>query len=179
MPIRPYTRDDLPGVLDLCEAEGWPSFSEDAERAHRVLTAPGVTTMVAVDGEALPERVPQEREDLLHEERAQTPKSQGRSTLLGFAQLQSDGEIQAHLSLIVLDPRARRQGLGRALIAAALERAGGERVDLVTDSAEDFYAALPHIKMSGFRLYLNYTGPDRYRPGVVWKAGRKIPPGGP
>ena len=114
MLIRPYTRDDLAGVLELCEAEGWPSFSEDAERAHRVLTAPGVTTMVAVDGDEF----------------------------LGFAQLQSDGEIQAHLSLIVLDPRARRQGLGRALIAAALEWAGGERVDLVTDSAEDFYAAL-------------------------------------
>jgi GNAT superfamily N-acetyltransferase len=132
-------------VIRLCQAEGWPTFAEDPERAHRTLTAPGVTTVVAVEDD----------------------------TLLGVAQLQSDGEIQAHLSLIAVDPRARRKGLGRDLIAAALERAGGERIDLVTDTAAEFYAALPHLKMNGFRLYLGYTGPDRYRPGVVWKDGEE------
>ncbi|HEY1448998.1 MAG TPA: GNAT family N-acetyltransferase, partial [Caulobacteraceae bacterium] len=81
-------------MIRLCQAEGWPTFAEDPERAHRTLTAPGVTTVVAVEDD----------------------------TLLGVAQLQSDGEIQAHLSLIAVDPRARRKGLGRDLIAAALER---------------------------------------------------------
>lgn len=146
MLLRAYTRDDLPVVIRLSEAEGWPSFAEDPERAHRALTAPGVVTIVAVEGEAL----------------------------LGFAQLQSDGEIQAHLSAIAVDRQARRRGVGRALIEAALKAAGGpERIDLVTDAAAEFYAALPHFRMSGFRLYPFYSGPDRDRLGVVWKDGRR------
>jgi ribosomal protein S18 acetylase RimI-like enzyme len=151
MLLRPYTRDDLPGVLDLCGAEGWPSFADDPDRAHRALTAPGVVTVVAVEGE----------------------------TLLGFAQLQSDGEIQAHLSVIAVDREARRRGVARALIEAALKAAGGPgRIDLVTDSAPEFYAAMPNVRMTGFRLYPFYSGPDREQPGVVWKAGRKISPRG-
>jgi ribosomal protein S18 acetylase RimI-like enzyme len=94
--------------------------------------------------------------------------------LAGFAQLQSDGEIQAHLSLIAVDPAYRRRGVARDLIAEALRLAGGQRIDLVTDSAEGFYEALPHFRMSGFRLYPTYTGPDRERPGVQWKDGRKV-----
>lgn len=146
MQIRRYLGADLPGVIRLCQVEGWPSFAEDAARAHRALTAPGVVTVVAIDGEAL----------------------------IGFAQLQSDGEIQAHLSVIAVDRQARRQGVGRALIEAALRAAGGpERIDLVTDSAAGFYAALPHFGMHGFRLYPFFSGPDRDRPGVVWKDGRE------
>jgi ribosomal protein S18 acetylase RimI-like enzyme len=102
MLLRPYTRDDLPGVLELCEADGWPSFPENPERAHRALTAPGVVTVVAFDDERL----------------------------LGFAQLQSDGEIQAHRSVIAVDRQARRRGVARALIEAAPKAAGGpERID--------------------------------------------------
>lgn len=145
MDIRPYVADDLPGVLRLCEQERWPSFLSDQARAHRALTAPGVTTMVAADGERI----------------------------AGFAQMQSDGEIQAHLSLIAVDAGYRRRGLARDLISAALKAAGGLRVDLVTDGAEAFYAALPHFRMSGFRLYPDYTGPDHARPGVTWKDGRR------
>jgi ribosomal protein S18 acetylase RimI-like enzyme len=147
MDIRRYGSEDLPGVLRLCEIEHWPSLPEDPARAHRALTAPGVVTMVAVEDGAL----------------------------AGFAQLQSDGEIQAHLSLIAVDPAHRRRGVARALIAAALREAGGLRIDLVTDSADGFYAALPHFRMAGFRIYPNYSGPDRDQPDVVWKDGRKVP----
>lgn len=45
-----YARQDLEGVVRLCDHEGWPSFGADPERAHRVLTAPGVTAVVARDG---------------------------------------------------------------------------------------------------------------------------------
>ena len=48
--IRLFEPADLEGVLRLCVAEGWPSFPSDPDRARRVLTAPGVTTVVAVDG---------------------------------------------------------------------------------------------------------------------------------
>ena len=123
--IRPFRPSDLERVIALCAAEGWPSFPEDPSRALRALTAPGVTTVVADDG--------------------------GR--VIGFAQLMSDGEIQAHLSLIAVDAGARRQGVARAMLAAALERAGGSRIDLLTDTAPEFYAALPHRRMEGFRIW--------------------------
>jgi ribosomal protein S18 acetylase RimI-like enzyme len=56
----------------------------------------------------------------------------------------SDGEIQAHLSLIAVDPAYRRRGIARELIASALRVAGGLRIDLITDSAEEF-TLLSHI----------------------------------
>ena len=125
MEYRRYLLADLPGVLRLCELEGWPSFLEDHARANRALNAPGVTTIVAVD----------------------------EDSVVGFAQLMSDGEIQAHLSLIAVDPSYRRRGIAKQLVTFALEAAGGTRIDLVTDSAEGFYAALPHRRLAGFRIY--------------------------
>ena len=71
----------------------------------------------------------------------------------GFAQLLSDGEIQAHLSLIAVDPAHRRQGLARRMLVLALAHAGGVRIDLTTDTAPDFYAALPHRRLYGFRIW--------------------------
>jgi hypothetical protein len=41
----------LAGVLALCVAEDWPSLPADPARAARVLTAPGMTTVVATEGE--------------------------------------------------------------------------------------------------------------------------------
>jgi ribosomal protein S18 acetylase RimI-like enzyme len=129
--VRPYRREDLPGVLRLCAAEGWPSFPADPERAHRALTAPGVTGVVAT----------------------------AAGEVVGFAQLLSDGEIQAHLSLIATAVAHRGQGVGRRMLALALQRAGGERIDLVTDSAEAFYAGLAHRRMAGFRIYPPFVAP--------------------
>lgn len=122
---RTYAPADLTEILELCRKEGWPSFPADVARAARALTAPGATTMVACDS--------------------------GR--VVAFAQMLSDGEIQAHLSLIAVDEAWRRRGIARELIARCLSIAGGERVDLVTDTATEFYATLPHRRMEGFRLY--------------------------
>jgi ribosomal protein S18 acetylase RimI-like enzyme len=123
--VRRFQPGDLEGVVALCAAEGWPSFPEDPARALRALTAPGVTTVVAADA--------------------------GR--IVGFAQLLSDGEIQAHLSLIAVHPDARRQGLARQMLRLALAEAGGARIDLITDTAPEFYAALPHRRLDGFRIW--------------------------
>jgi len=122
---RKFEPSDLETVLDLCRQEGWPSFVNDPPRALRALTAPGVTTIVA----------------------------SVESRIVGFAQLLSDGEIQAHLSLIAVHKAFRRRGIARTLIEHALLEAGGERIDLVTDTAPEFYSALPHRRMHGFRLY--------------------------
>ncbi len=73
--------------------------------------------------------------------------------VVGFAQMQSDGELQAHLSVIAVDKDYRGRAIARELIGVALREAGGKRVDLLTDSAENFYSKLPHRRMSGFRLY--------------------------
>ena len=120
------SRGHLPGIISLCEAEGYESYTEDAELIWRALSAPGVTTVVAVEGD----------------------------TTLGFAQIQSDGHIQAHLSMVVVAESHRRQGIGRKLIEKAFSRAGGKRVDLVTDTADDFYHSFKHQDhWHGYRIY--------------------------
>lgn len=92
----------------------------------RVLTAPDVTTVVAI------------RE----------------GSVIGFAQVFSDGEIQAFLANIAVDVAARGSGVGRSLVLDALRRAGGERIDLLSeDAALGFYDAFPHFRKPGYRLY--------------------------
>ncbi len=51
--VRLYERADLAGVISLCQQEGWPSFPADPDRAHRAMTAHGVTTVVAFGDEAV------------------------------------------------------------------------------------------------------------------------------
>src|SRR4051812_37500649 len=97
MQYRRYEAGDRDAIVALCAAEGWPSFPEDPARAHRAMTAPGVATVVAEEG----------------------------GCVAGFAQLVSDGEIQAHLSLIAVDPAFRRRGVGVELLKLGLQLAGG------------------------------------------------------
>jgi ribosomal protein S18 acetylase RimI-like enzyme len=124
--IVPFVEEHLDGVIRLCVAEGWPSFPEDPERAIRVLTAPGVTTVVAVDNRQV----------------------------VGFAELFSDGELQAFLANVAVDERFRGRGTGRALVMEALRCAGGERIDLLSeDDAVGFYRSFPNFQKPGFRLY--------------------------
>jgi ribosomal protein S18 acetylase RimI-like enzyme len=123
--IAQYEHAHLPGVLALCEAEGWPSLPADADRARKILTAPGVTTVVALDGDLV----------------------------VGFAYLQSDGYLQAHLSQMAVHRDHRRKGIGRAMLEYAAPLTGAQRIDLVTDEASDFYASFPHHTFKGFRIY--------------------------
>lgn len=118
----------LPGVLRLCDKEGWDGFAASPDLARASLQAPGVTTVVAVDG----------------------------GGVVGFAQMQSDGVFQAHLSLLAVDRRFRRRGLGR-LLEEAFRLCGAGRVDLIsTSGAEGFYGSFAHKARSGFGIY-----PDR------------------
>lgn len=122
----PIVRDHLADVIRLCEVEEYPSYIQDAERTWRALTAPGVCTVVAVQ----------------------------RGRVVGFAQMQSDGLIQAHLTLIVVDRDLRRRGIGAQLIREAFSRCGGQRVDLIsTEGADDFYQSFVHKRLPGYRIY--------------------------
>ncbi|GAA0605164.1 hypothetical protein HPO96_02545 [Kribbella sandramycini] len=51
MNLQRYEHAHLTGIVALCEAEGWPSLGADLHRAHATLTAPGVTTVAALDGD--------------------------------------------------------------------------------------------------------------------------------
>jgi GNAT superfamily N-acetyltransferase len=128
MEYRPYEREDLPGILELCDAEDWPSLPGDPERAHRTFTNPGVTSYVAV----------------------------GDGAVAGFIYLLSDGEIQAYLALMAVARPQRRRGIGTELIEAAFAACGAERLDLLA-AADAFYEHLPHQRWSGFRLHPPFT----------------------
>ena len=95
----------------------------------RILTAPGVTTIVAAESREV----------------------------IGFAQLFSDGELQAYLATMAVKQTRRGKGIGRSLITEALRLAGGQRIDLLSEeTATGFYQTFPHVKKPGFRLYPFY-----------------------
>ncbi len=121
-----YTRDHTAGVVTLSRALDWPSYCEDPSVTHRALSAPGSTTVVALEGERV----------------------------VALAHVLSDGVVQAHLSLVGVLPSHRRAGIARALIVEAFRRAGGKWLDLVSDAgAEPFYRSFVHSERPGFRLY--------------------------
>ncbi|MEX0781498.1 MAG: GNAT family N-acetyltransferase [Dehalococcoidia bacterium] len=121
-----FRREHLPGVIALCADEGWPSFPEDPPRALRALTAPGVKTVVAVDDDVI----------------------------VGFAYGQGDGEIEAHLSNLVVTKSHRRRGIARRLVEEVFRRTGGTRMDLLAEpGSEAFYESFEHRELRGFRIW--------------------------
>ena len=121
--IEPFARAHLDGLLALVAAEGWTEYADDAERTRRALTAAGATTLVAL--------------------------ADGR--VVGAIQVQSDGVIQAHVSLLLIDPECRGQRLGSRLLGEGLERAGGLRLDIRTRT-DGYYERLGASRSLGFRL---------------------------
>ena len=129
--IEPFTRTHLDGLIALVAAEGWNEYSDDVERTHGALTAPGVTTLVAIAG----------------------------GHLVGAIQVQSDGLIQAHVSMLLIDRNSRGAGLGSRLLRQGLERAGGLRLDIRTRT-EGYYERLGASRSLGFRLTRENLGLD-------------------
>lgn len=121
--VRAFERDHLDGVIALVDAAGWETYGEDPERTYRALAAPGSTTLVALED--------------------------GR--VAGLIQLQSDGEIQAHLSALLVGEQWRGRGISRTLLREGLRRAGGMRMDIIS-GAESFYGHLGAESKLGFRL---------------------------
>jgi GNAT superfamily N-acetyltransferase len=133
--IEPFTEAHLDGLRALVAAEGWTEYADDVERTRRALTAPGVTTLVAMAG----------------------------GDLIGAIQVQSDGLIQAHVSLLLIAKNARGVGLGSALLRRGLERAGGVRLDIRTRT-EGYYERLGASRSLGFRLTREDLGLDGAEP---------------
>src|ERR687888_1163271 len=123
MELTDFDQAHLEGAMELFAAEGWETYTEDPERTLRALTAPGATTLVSLDGDRV----------------------------AGLIQVQSDGEIQAHLSALLVGEEWRGRGVGRALLREALRQAGGMRLDLLTRNGS-YYLALGAAEVPGFRL---------------------------
>jgi GNAT superfamily N-acetyltransferase len=121
--IEPLARSHLDGLIALVAAEGWTEYADDVERTYRALTAPGVTTLVAIVDKAV----------------------------AGAIQVQSDGLIQAHVSMLLIGGRWRGIGLGSRLLRDGLKRAGGLQLDIRTRT-EGYYERLGATRSLGFRL---------------------------
>jgi ribosomal protein S18 acetylase RimI-like enzyme len=129
--IEPFAPAHLDGLIALVAAEGWATYTEDVERTYRALTAPGVTTLVAIAGERV----------------------------VGAIQVQSDGFIQAHVSMLVIDRSSRGARLGSRLLRDGLDRAGGLQLDIRTRT-EGYYERLGASRSLGFRLTREDLGLD-------------------
>ncbi len=121
--IEPFAKAHLDGLIALVAAEGWTEYADDGARTYRALTAPGVTTLVAI----------------------------GDHRVVGAIQVQSDGLIQAHVSMLLIDRNWRGEGLGSRLLREGLERAGGLQLDIRTRT-EGYYERLGASRSLGFRL---------------------------
>ena len=121
--IEAFVGAHVDGLIALMAQEGWAEYTRDAERTYRALTGPGVTTLVAIVG----------------------------GDVAGAIQVQSDGVIQAHLSLLLVEPNWRGVGLGSRLLREGLERAGGVQLDIRTRT-EGYYERLGASRSLGFRL---------------------------
>ena len=116
-------------MIALVGAEGWAEYADDPDQTCRALIAPGSTTLVALAG--------------------------GR--VVGAIQIQSDGVIQAHVSMLLISPEWRGRGLGTQLLRDGLDRAGGVRLDIRTQT-EGYYERLGAIRSLGYRLTRDALG---------------------
>ena len=121
--IEPFARAHLDGLIALVATEGWTEYTDDPERTYRALSGRGVTTLVAL----------------------------GDGRVVGAIQVQSDGVIQAHVSMLLIDPEWRGHQLGCRLLREGLERAGGLWIDIRTRT-EGYYERLGASRSLGFRL---------------------------
>lgn len=127
--------EHLSGVVEICQAIEWDNFHYDPDLTRKSLTAPGVTTIVAVE----------------------------KGNVVGFAQIQSDGVgRQTHLSLLAVDEEWRREGVARGLVEEGFRRLGAARMDLTSsDEALNFYRTFAHREQVGFRLYPDHQNNGR------------------
>jgi len=112
------------GIARLSTTVQWPSLT-DPVVVQQVCTAPGSSAYVAVQDD----------------------------DVVGWAQALGDGVLQSHLAFIAVDPAHRHRGIARLLTVATFQATGTKRMDLITDSAPEFYESLEHKKMHGFRIY--------------------------
>jgi ribosomal protein S18 acetylase RimI-like enzyme len=131
--IRPFEADDADDIARLSSIVEWPSLT-DPDVVRRMCTAPGSVAYVA-------------------EEHAADQAEGTPGSLVGWAQALGDGVLQSHLGFVAVHPDHRRRGIGRLLVVATFQATRTKRMDLITDTAQGFYADFAHKRMAGFRIY--------------------------
>jgi hypothetical protein len=118
-------RPHLSGVVEMCRPLQRANFRYDPDLTRRSLTAPGVTTIIAV---------------------ARDPGG-----VVGFAQVFGDGTYRRTWACSRLT-RSGAVGVGR-LVEEALARVGAVRMGLVaSDESLYFYGSLRYRGQAGFRI---------------------------
>lgn len=108
----------------MCDSAGWDSWS-DVAAVERALSAPGVATFVAVEGDEV----------------------------VGAAQVLSDDEVNWILGTLIVARGQRGRGIGTKPVEAAFAHTGARRLDLLTEGeGPRFDRALAGRELSGFRL---------------------------
>jgi ribosomal protein S18 acetylase RimI-like enzyme len=131
MEVITYGPRHLDAILALCKAEGWTTFAANRDRAARAMGAPGVTALVAIEGD-----------------------SPDGGRVLGFSQAVGDGAVTAYLCMLLVAEDARGRGIGKALTDRTLRDSGALRLDVLSsEDAMSLYERFPHNTMPGFRLY--------------------------
>ena len=125
----PFEAPHAEGVAALCAELGWTTYA-DPGVAVRGMLAPGVVTRVALDGDRV----------------------------VGFAQACGDGLVQSFLAQLAVSAAYRHRGIARRLVEEVLAATGTQRMDLLTDHAQDFYASFAHRRKDGFRIYPGLPG---------------------
>ena len=86
--IEPFANADLDGLVAVVDAEGGSACAVDVERTSRALSSSGVTTLLAI----------------------------GDGWVVGATGVQSDGVIQAYVSVLLVDPNRGGPQFGFGLL---------------------------------------------------------------
>ena len=113
--VRPFAPADLAASFALLHAQGW---------AHRLLDAPALQQLIAAS------------------QRVFIAEADGQ--LIGFARAISDGISNGYISMVVVAPEHRGQGIGRQLVQALMVGGPGISWMLRASRAEapEFFAKL-------------------------------------
>ena len=89
------------------------------------------------------------------------PRGVPEGRVVGAIQVQSDGLIQAHVSMLLIDEKWLGRGIGLRLLSEGLLRAGGLRLDIRTRT-EGYYERMGASSSLGFRLTRKDLGLPEY-----------------
>jgi GNAT superfamily N-acetyltransferase len=121
--VRAWTDADFPSIQRLSSAEGWPTPTERPGEALASWRNAWPTLVAVADGE-----------------------------LAGFVRALTDGEVTMYIAELLIAPRWRGRGLGRALLEACHLLHPHTRLDLLsTEAADRFYEANGFRPFWGFR----------------------------
>jgi GNAT superfamily N-acetyltransferase len=128
MEIRPYGHEHLDAIIRMCDGISFATSLSDPERAHRAMSGPGATALVAVE----------------------------EDEVLGFSHSITDGALQAYLSMVLVSPAHQRRGIASTLIEETMQRCGAIRLDLLSsEEAEPLYQTFSFRRLPGYRLYVD------------------------